>query len=589
MTLELRLLGDPTVLRDGVPAPLSGRKPWGLLAFLLLEPEPTRREVAARLVPEANDPLAALRWLLHQVRRALEPEATVEEHEGRLRLRLDDAVRVDLAELLAVPDDVDAVERLVRGELLEGMDFTDAPAFDLWLSLQRTRVHDVIAEALWWVGSRLGSKDPARALRMTERALLFDPFCETTNELLLDLLVQSGNAPVARERFRMIDRRFRQELGVPPAETVARPLRRPRVASTVPARVSAPVLLEAAAARLRAGELDRAVETSRRAADVALALGEPAYELAALLMLARTLIHSHRGRDSEAKGLLSRALQLACDVDDLGAQAEVEREMGFVFAMEGTGALAEPVLARSIEHALTADDEGQAARAQTYLGMCLSDRCAYAAATSALTAAVGRFDGLRQRGWQGYAEAMLARALERSGDPREGSVVAARGLDHVRRSGWRAALPWAVLASASCALAAGDRGAASPRFAEGLALATEIDDPCYEAYALRGLALVEAGSDRERAVALLVDADACTRRFRDVYPWVRAVALTDLVELQEGRDRRVLEEAAALAALGPLPDLAERLAPYRRVTDPGTAESGSAGPPRQTLLQTAAP
>ena len=59
----------------------------------------------------------------------------------------------------------------------------------------------------------------------------------------------------------------------------------------------------------------------------------------------RTLIHGHRGRDQEAKGLLTRALQLAGDLDDLGAQAEVEREMGFVFAMEGTGALAEPVLA----------------------------------------------------------------------------------------------------------------------------------------------------------------------------------------------------------------------------------------------------
>ena len=362
MVLEVRMLGEPAIVRDGVPALLSGRKPWGLLALLLLEPHLTRREVASRLVPEANDPLAAVRWLLHQVRRAVEPEGTIVEEDGRLQLRLGDAVDIDLVELLRVPDDVDAIERLVRGELLEGMDFTDAPAFELWLSLQPTRVHDVVAEALWWVGSLIGSKDPARALRLTERALLFDPFCETTNELLLDLLVQSGNAPVARERFRVIERRFISELGVPPADTVGRPLRRPRYPSSVPAQVSAPVLLEAAAARLRAGELDLAVETSRRAADVALALREPGFELSALLMLARTLIHGHRGRDQEAKGLLSRALQLAGDLDDLASLAEVEREMGFVFAMEGTGALAEPVLARSIDHALAGGDEGQAAK-----------------------------------------------------------------------------------------------------------------------------------------------------------------------------------------------------------------------------------
>ena len=516
MVLEVRMLGEPALVRDGVPALLSGRKPWGLLAFLLLEPHPTRREVASRLVPEANDPLAALRWLLHQVRRALEPEGTVGEQEGRLELRLGDTVAVDLLELLGVPEDVDAVERLVRGELLEGMDFADAPAFELWLSLQRTRMHDVVAEALWWTGSLLGSKDPARALRLTERALLFDPFCETTNELLLDLLVQSGNAPVARERFRVMERRFRDELGVPPAETVRRPILRPRLPSSVPARISAQVLLEAAGARLRAGELDRAVETSRRAADVALALGEPRLELAALLMLAKTLIHGHRGRDQEAKGLLSRALQLAGDLDDLVSLAEVEREMGFVFVMDGTGALAEPVLARSVEHALVAGDEGQAAKAQTYLGLCLSDRCDYEQAGPTLMSAITRFDALRQRGWQGYAEAMLARALERSGDPVGGAAMAVTGLDHVRRGTWRAVLPWGVLVLASCTLAVGDRVGASTRFAEGLALATEIDDPCYVAYGLRGLALASAPTDRGTAVRMLREAHACTLRHSDV-------------------------------------------------------------------------
>ena len=303
------------------------------------------------------------------------------------------------------------IERLVRGELLEGMDFEDAPAFELWLSLQRTRVHDVIAEALWWIGSRLGTADPARALRITERALLFDPFCETTNELLLDLLVQSGNAPVARQRFMIIDRRFRDELGVPPSATVRRPLERPRLPTAVPEDVTAAALLESAAGRLRSGELDRAVETARRAADVALAVGNPRLELSALLLLARALIHTHRGRDQEAKGLLSRALQLAGDLGDLAALAEVECEMGFVFAMEGTGALAEPVLSRSIDHAVAAGEHIRAAKAQTYLGMCLSDRCDFEQATAALTAAIAGFRTAKQLGWQGYAEAMLARAI----------------------------------------------------------------------------------------------------------------------------------------------------------------------------------
>ncbi len=584
MALDVQLLGEPGIRRDGVAAVLSGRKPWGLLVYLLLEPHPTRREIALRLAPEANDPLAAVRWLLHQLRRALEPEGTVVERNGGLELHLTDAVDVDLLELLGVPDDVDSIERLVRGELLEGMDFNDAPAFDLWLSLQRTRVHDVIAEALWWIGSRLGTKDPARALRITERALLFDPFCETTNELLLDLLVQSGNGPVAWQRYAAIEQRFRDELGVLPADTVRRPLQRPRAASSVPPSVSAPALLDSAAARLRAGELDRAVETSQRAADAALAHGDPRIELAALLMLARTLIHSHRGRDQEAKGLLSRAVQLAGDLDDLAGLAEAEREMGFVFAMEGTGALAEPVLARSIEHARAVGDESRAAMAQTYLGMCLSDRCDYGSAMTTLAAAVATFEAAKKRGWQGYAEAMLARAAERSGDPERGIMLAEVGLRHVRQGGWRAVLPWPMLVRSSCAFALGDRRAASEGFAEALTFASEIGDPCYEALAMRGLGLLQSPTDVDAAVQLLSDGLACSRRHRDVYPWVRAVILTDLVELQHGVDGGVLDEAEALAALGPLPDLAERLASFRRHPDHQRGDGGL----RQTPLQTPA-
>ena len=137
---------------------------------------------------------------------------------------------------------------------------------------------------------------------------------------------------------------------------------------------------------------------------------------------------------------------------------------------------------------------------------------------------------------------------------------------------------------ADCALAVGDSSTASTRLSEALTFATEIGDPCYEALALRGLALLQAVEDADSAVSLLHQALTCCRRYQDVYPWVRAVILTDLVEMQDGADHRVLEEAHRWAALGPLPDLAERLAPYRR-RHSGPPEDGGS---RQTVLQTVA-
>jgi DNA-binding SARP family transcriptional activator len=586
MALRVHLLGPPSIERDGEPVQLSGRKPWALLTYLLLEERPTRREIAARLIPEANDPLAALRWLLHQVRRALEPEVTIDEREGRLSAAVGEGVSVDLLRLLAVPEDVDEIEDIVSGELLEGMEFDDAPAFEMWLALQRTRAHDAIAEALWWVTNRVASEDPDRALRLVERGLVFDPFCETTNELLIDLLVQTGNDPVARQRLQVIERRFLDELGVPPSDTVRRPLERPRTPASVPAASSARGLLESARARLTAGELDRAVETARRGADVALALGDPALELSSLLLLASTLIHAHRGRDQEAKGLLSRAVQLAADLGDLATLADVEREMGFVFAMEPGYGLAEAVLARSVAHADAVGDDVRAAKAETYFGMCASDRCDFVVAEQVLARAIERLAGADELGWQGCAEGMLARVVERTGDPARAAAMADIGTDHVRRGGWTAVLPWPMLIRAECALDMRDREGATDRFAEALTLGSEIGDPCWEALALRGLGLLRTTDDIDAATRLLEEGLRCCRRFTDVYPWARAMILADLVELERGTDVRHIDEALDLAMGGPIPDVAERLVPY---LDLGVSQQEAIEASTQTPAQTAAP
>ena len=152
---------------------------------------------------------------------------------------------------------------------------------------------------------------------------------------------------------------------------------------------------------------------------------------------------------------------------------------------------------------------------------------------------------------------MLARAVERSGDPARGASIAEIGIEHVRRGGSSGVLPWPMLVLANCALDMGDRHTAANRFAEALTLATEIGDPCYQALGLRGLGLLSAPNDRDAALQLLVHAVSHCRRYRDVYAWARALILTDLVELQRGADDRSRGGVRARRARSN-PDLAER-------------------------------
>lgn len=69
----IHLLGTPRVQRDGAAkAVLRGHKAWGLLAYLVQHPEGvSRQRLAALLFEDAEDPLAALRWNLSELRRAL--------------------------------------------------------------------------------------------------------------------------------------------------------------------------------------------------------------------------------------------------------------------------------------------------------------------------------------------------------------------------------------------------------------------------------------------------------------------------------------------------------------------------------------
>jgi DNA-binding SARP family transcriptional activator len=68
----LCLLGRPTVLEDGERRPLVLRpKALAVLAYLALTARPAPRRELARLVfPDAEEPLAALRWHLHHLRSA---------------------------------------------------------------------------------------------------------------------------------------------------------------------------------------------------------------------------------------------------------------------------------------------------------------------------------------------------------------------------------------------------------------------------------------------------------------------------------------------------------------------------------------
>lgn len=565
--LRIQLIGRPALEIGGAARTLAGHKPWGLLTFLLLASRPpTRRELAERLWPEADDPLAALRWALLQARRAIEPEARIVERDGRLLIELPADAVVDARAVLSRALEPRDAADLATGELLEGLTFDDAPAFDEWLALERQRVASALREALRWAATMLARSSPDEALALAERALALDPLSDPLHELVVDIHVGRGDRAAAERHLKRAERRYRDELGEPAPETLRRPLE--RAAATSPTTriapaVTAKALVQSAQARMDAGDYDGAMTAARRAAGEAAAAGDVAIEATALATLGTILIHSVRGRDRESLGVLARAFQLATEAGDRALASEVARETGYVAFLAADYGSAEQSFHRAIDLAERADDPVQLGKALTFLGGSQMDRGDLEASDATLRQALQALDGAGERRFRSFALSFVARLRLRQQRDAEAGDIAREALAAAKATGWHAIVPWILSFEGESALRQGETARASELFAEGFALGSEMGDPCWEGLSLRGLAHVEWRAGRHgKAREMLAEAHARCSRVPDTLWWADALILTDLVELESGSDAGHLEQALEIARRGPMPDISERLRRY---------------------------
>lgn len=560
MGVDIRLLGPPQIVVEGEPRRLKGRKSWGLLANVLLEPHTTRRQLVDRLFAEAEDPMATLRWHLLQVRRAVEPAGIVEAG-GHLRFA-GECFRVDALEVLEGSVPVEEVREVCRGDLLEGLSFHEAPAFELWISLQRTRVAAATGDTIRWAATMLARTDRPEALALLERGLLADPFNDSMHELAVGIHLQQSRA-AALEYVDRVGRLYEQELGAGLPESILRPLTSVALSPGAPrldAQMTAQTLMKVVEARLEANEYERALEVAQRAAVAAEESGDRRLQARALLTLGRTLIHSLPGRDQESLGVLSRALQLAGEEDDPELLAEIEREIGFVALIEGRYGAAETALTRSLRWATTAGNPTLQAQALTFRASCSSDRNDYAAAEIDFLRAMDALSSQSTRAARGYARTGLARVLLHTGRIAEARSAATLALEEIESGGWHGTAPWPLAILGESQLAEGDFEAATESFQRAFAYACEYPDACWESISLRGIALCAASNgDMEEARRLLLKAVDRASGTSDTWRWAVGCVLTDLVEIEQGSVPEHLALARRIASTGPMPDLVQRL------------------------------
>ncbi|EGI77483.1 BTAD domain-containing putative transcriptional regulator [Hylemonella gracilis] len=530
--LSIHLLGPPRVERGGgTVTPPRGRKAWALLTYLLCRPGPsTRAHLASLLFEDAEDPLAALRWNLSELRRLLGDAAMPRVEAPLLALPPDACVDIETVTRGAWPQALQ-LPGLGR-DLLEGMFFPNCPAFEVWLATERRRLRAATDALLHEAAQeRLAAGAASEAADIASRLVQSNPLDEDFQVLLVRCLAVAGDGIAAARQAAACRELFRRELGITPGpaldEAIHTATARP-IAQPATGRAAALAQLEAGEAAVGAGALDAGLHCLRRAIVESDASHDPDLRTRARVALGSALVHAARGRDEEGAEALHEALAVYQEATSVrpALAAAACRELAYVEFLRGRYERALLWLRRAAP--LAADDPAEQARIATVQGAALSDTGHYPDAIAVLDQACTLAEGVGDTRQLAYALSMSGRASLLTGELDKAASALQRSLQLAQRA-WTAFLPWPQSLCAELDLLRGDVAGAAERFEQAWALGCHLGDPCWEGISGRGLGLVAfARGDTSQAITLLVDALRRCARLPDAYLWGQGYTLDAL-------------------------------------------------------------
>jgi TolB-like protein len=217
--LELRVLGELEVVRDGAPVMLPpSRKTRALLAYLALTRRTHRRERLCEIFWDVpDDPRGALRWSLSKIRplvddpgcsRLVADRQTVELLTEALDLDFFDAQACAGAEAPATGELARAASSF-RGPLLADLDLPLNTEFHTWLVGLREDARKLQLQILRALTERLAAT-PQEALPYVRELVRIDPYDEAGWALLISNLAAVGRGGEARQQYEAATRILRE-------------------------------------------------------------------------------------------------------------------------------------------------------------------------------------------------------------------------------------------------------------------------------------------------------------------------------------------------------------------------------------------
>ena len=226
--LRLSFLGPPIVTKDGETITLTDKKPLALLAYLAVNGAGHSRDALAELLfPRLGRERgrAGLRQCLSILRQTVGEEwirsegdtVTLQPRRGLWV----DALEIDRKGSERTRSSLKAIERLFRGDFLEGFFLRDAVGFESWQRSQEERLRQIHTRILGQLTSLLlGTNDFDLAIPYARSWLKVDPLDEEGHRALMRALAVSGKRAEALRQYERCREILASEVeAVPDAET----------------------------------------------------------------------------------------------------------------------------------------------------------------------------------------------------------------------------------------------------------------------------------------------------------------------------------------------------------------------------------
>lgn len=526
MRMSIKLLGSPVILdAAGRTREVRGYKAWALLARALLTRAPLdRRNVAAELFPEADDPLASVRGCLASLRKALALPGCLRGDPIVCGLPAD--VSVDVWRL-----DCDGIDVGQAGVLLEGIEVRASPEFSTWLLIERERVASVIDARIRQETIRaLSTADYDRAIRLAERGVHRSSYQEGSHVLLIKSLAMAGRYDAALSHVIATEALFLAEFGEKPSIALRSAAR--RTIASAPSGVSPAAfvksLMDSGQAALAAGATDAGVECLRRAAHDAEKIGDRHLLSRALLELGTALVHAVRGYDDEGSIVLSQSTELARQSGYATIASAGLCELGYVETLAGRRPSAAAYLSEAFNIAEDADSLS-GIHAVTGLNLVDWGRVEESLEHFEVSLRHARESGKHRR--EIFSLGIGARGLMAAGRYLEAQTWLKNCLSLVDEQRWLAFRPWPVALLCESRLRQdGDPGELRAPLEEAFALSCQLADPCWEGAVARALALTYAAEKNHlNAMEWLVEGHRRCLRETDTYAALHVDILAEQV------------------------------------------------------------